>query len=122
MHHSRIFFAVAALSVMASLAHSAPPAHDAHAGHAMPPAASAASQDYMAGMERMNREMNVPMTGNADRDFAAMMIPHHLGAIDMAKVQLKYGRDPMLRKMARDIIKAQETEIAQLKGWLSKNK
>jgi uncharacterized protein (DUF305 family) len=47
------------------------------------------------------------------------MIPHHQGAIDMARVELANGKDPALRTMAQDIIKAQEGEIATLKGWLS---
>jgi uncharacterized protein (DUF305 family) len=50
-------------------------------------------------------------TGDPDRDFAAMMIPHHQGAIDMAKVELIYGRDPVLRRLAQGIIVEQQQEI-----------
>jgi hypothetical protein len=88
----------------------------AQAGHAMSPAAQA----YMVGMERMSRDMNAPMSGDADRDFAAMMIPHHTGAIDMAKVELRYGKDPMLRRMAQDVVTTQEREISELKARLAK--
>jgi glutaredoxin len=94
-------------------------------GHTMPAehtdqAASPTAHAYMAGMERMNRDMNVPMTADADRDFAAMMIPHHQGAIDMAKVELQCGKDPMLRRMAQEVVTAQEREIAELRAWLAK--
>jgi uncharacterized protein (DUF305 family) len=49
------------------------------------------------------------------------MIPHHAGAIDMAKVEIAFGKDPELKKLAEAIIKAQETEIAQMQEWLKKN-
>lgn len=87
-----------------------------HSGYATSPAAQA----YMVGMERINRDMNAPMSGDPDRDFATMMIPHHAGAIDMAKVELQHGGDPMLRSMAQEIIAAQEREITDLKAWLAK--
>jgi uncharacterized protein (DUF305 family) len=65
--------------------------------------------------------MNVKPTGNPDKDFVLMMMPHHQGAIDMAKVELQYGTDPELRQLATDIVTAQEKEIAQMKDWLAKN-
>ena len=95
------------------------------AGHAMPAmdmGAAPSSQAYMVGMEKMNRDMNTGMSGDADRDFVSMMIPHHQGAIDMAKVELEFGRDPMLRQMSEEIIKAQEAEIAEMKAWQAKNR
>ncbi|GAB1539230.1 hypothetical protein NUACC21_18960 [Scytonema sp. NUACC21] len=55
---------------------------------------------------------SVPMTGNPDVDFAVMMIPHHQGAIDMAKVELRYGTDSRLRRLAQEIIVTQQSEIA----------
>ena len=93
-------------------------------GHAMPAMGmgeAPSSQAYMLGMEKMNRDMGAAMTGDADRDFVSMMIPHHQGAIDMAKVELQFGRNPMLRQMSEEIIKAQEAEIAEMKAWQAQN-
>jgi uncharacterized protein (DUF305 family) len=60
-------------------------------------------------------------TGNQDRDFARMMIAHHQGAIDMSRAQLARGRDPGLKKMAGEIIAAQQREIAVLNAYLEAN-
>src|SRR5215471_16079459 len=63
-------------------------------------------------MALMDRGMkHASMTGDPDDDFAAMMIPHHRGAVDMAKVELLYGKDPVLRRLAQEIIVTQEQEI-----------
>ena len=69
----------------------------------------------------MHSGMAIPYTGNADVDFARGMIPHHQGAIDMAQVQLRHGKDPAMRKLARDVIKAQEKEIQFLRQWLAQH-
>ena len=61
---------------------------------------------------RMHGAMNVPFSGDADRDFARMMIPHHQGAIDMALVELRFGKDERLRRLAQEIIVDQQQEIA----------
>lgn len=79
--------------------------------------AAAAFADVNA---KMHKDMSMQMTGDADVDFMKGMIPHHQGAIDMANVLLKYGKDPVTRKLAEDIIKAQESEIAMMKDWLAK--
>ena len=83
--------------------------------------ASPSDKAYADSMQKMMQDMQAKPSGNADKDFATMMIPHHQGAIDMAKVELQYGTDPMLRKLAQDIVKAQETEIAQMKAWLAQH-
>ena len=96
------------------------PAAAQHAGHAMPAAAasSPSTAAYQAANDKMHQGMTMTYTGNPDRDFLAGMIPHHQGAIDMAEVELKHGKDPKVRKLAQDIIKAQKREIAQMQAWL----
>lgn len=79
---------------------------------------SPSTQAYMAAMTKMHDNMMIDYTGDADVDFVRGMIPHHQGAIDMAKLELKYGKDPELRKMAEGIISAQEAEIATMQTWL----
>ncbi|HET7679555.1 MAG TPA: DUF305 domain-containing protein [Xanthobacteraceae bacterium] len=69
---------------------------------------------------KMHSAMDITFTGNADVDFVNGMIAHHAGAIDMAKVVLAFGKDPEVKKLAESIIKAQETEIAQMQDWLKK--
>jgi len=71
--------------------------------------------------ERMHREMAMEYTGNVDADFAKNMIAHHQGAIDMAKVVVAFGKDPKIRELAQNVIKAQEDEIAMMKSWLAAN-
>jgi hypothetical protein len=67
---------------------------------------------------RMHEGMEIAPSGNTDRDFIRMMIPHHQGAIDMALVQLKYGHDEKLRRLAQSIIVEQGQEIAYMRSLL----
>lgn len=71
--------------------------------------------------DRMHEQMNITYSGNPDVDFVRGMIPHHQGAVDMAKTVIAFGKDAEIRKLAEAIVKAQEEEIAQLKAWLDKN-
>lgn len=73
----------------------------------------------MAAMARMDRDMMAPASGDADRDFATMMIPHHQGAVDMAEAELRFGRDPVLRRLAEGIIVEQQQEIAIMRQSLA---
>jgi uncharacterized protein (DUF305 family) len=82
---------------------------------------TASTAAFRAVNAKMHDGMNVPFTGNADYDFIQGMIPHHEGAVDMAKIVLKHGKDPQVKKLAREIIKAQDKEIAFMKAWLAKN-
>ncbi len=126
----RVVVAMAALVSIATVstavaAQSA--SHDAHAVsvHAAPRSDATAlpGTPVMRDPHVFHREMDadmaammaamdaVPMTGSADVDFAAMMIPHHQGAIAMARRQLQYGTDPAMRRLAQEIIVTQQSEI-----------
>ena len=96
------------------------PSHDHHAmGGGMPPSLLPVSTahtypELMANVDEvMHHGMaNAKRNGNPDHDFASAMVPHHQGAVDMAKVELLYGKDPVLRRMAQEIIVSQQQEIA----------
>ena len=105
-------------------------ADDPHAGMAMggddmgmAMAADDAHADLMDSMAAMNRDM---MAGGTAKDidvaFVCSMIPHHRGAIDMAKAELAHGDDPWVRKVAESVIAAQEKEIADMLKWLEEQK
>lgn len=68
----------------------------------------------------MHRNMDIRYSNDVDVDFVRGMIPHHKGAVAMAKVALRYSKDPEIRKLAEDIIKAQDVEIAQMEAFLKR--
>lgn len=91
-----------------------------HEGHMMGDMGPA-SMAFMEANDRMHAAMMMEYTGNADVDFIKGMIAHHQGAVDMAKIVLEHGKDPEVKKLAEDIIKAQEAEIKWMTDWLAKN-
>jgi uncharacterized protein (DUF305 family) len=78
------------------------------------------SQAFNCIAARMQQDMAIIFTGNADVDFVKGMIPLHQGAVDMAKTVLDFGTDPEVKKVAEGIVNAQEAEINRMKEWLKK--
>ncbi|MFC5067227.1 DUF305 domain-containing protein [Flaviflagellibacter deserti] len=94
-----------------------------HSAHGTSGASSSPSTAaFEAADKKMMQDMSIPYTGDADVDFRAHMIPHHQGAIDIAKVALEHAKDPETKKLAEKIIADQEREIAEMKDWLAKHK
>jgi len=83
-------------------------------------AVGASTTAYRAVNARMHQDMDIALGGDADVDFVRSMIPHHQGAIDMAKVVLKHGQDLQVHKIAEELIHAQEGEFAFMCEWLAK--
>jgi Domain of unknown function (DUF305) len=106
--HALRFTMLLAITLSASL-----PIHAQDKGSATP--------EYQAAMDAMMSGMMIPYSGNADVDFIKGMIPHHQGAVDNARIVLKYGQDPEVRKFAQTVIDAQQAEITWMKDWLARN-
>lgn len=88
----------------------------------MDPADNPADKQFLGAMHDMMVGMHQSMpTGNTDVDFVRMMLPHHQAAVDMAKTELQYGKDPELKALATDIVAAQDKEIAMMKAWQAKH-
>ena len=145
--HYKLRFSIIAASVSAALLLSAcqqanekvevpvteadAPAMDPHAGHDMSADAMVADgtpitpmlKEYSESMTKMHEEMMVGMDYNdPDAAFAQGMLGHHIGAVDMAEIELKYGTDAEMRKLAQEIIDAQQSEIEQMQNWINANK
>jgi uncharacterized protein (DUF305 family) len=118
-------------------------AQSPHAGHGAPGAAAmsgsdaemmkmmkdmqpqpndtASTKDFKEAHAKMMKDMHKPFSGDPDVDFRVHMIPHHQGAVDMAKIALKHAKDPETKKMAEAVIKEQEREIGEMRDWLKKH-
>jgi hypothetical protein len=94
-------------------------AHEMHAAASQSAALAADESSFLkeneAAMTKMMNDMEVKPTGDVDKDFVAMMVPHHQGAIDMAVLELRYGKNEQLRRLAQEIIVSQMQEIAAMK-------
>ena len=94
--------------------------HGGHAGHgqAIVQADTPATQAFRDINARMHRAMDLRYTNDVDVDFVRAMIPHHQSAVEMAKVVLRHSKEPETRRLAEDVIRAQEAEIAQMRAFL----
>jgi uncharacterized protein (DUF305 family) len=85
------------------------------------PSDARSTRDFKKAHMAMMHNMHIGFTGDADVDFRRQMIPHHQGAIDMARAALRHAKDPATKKLARTIIAAQRKEIAEMRQWLKEH-
>ena len=111
--------AIAALVLMPSI--SMAQDHSNHGAAANEAGEAASTVAYKAAMDKMHKDMMVDYTGDADIDFMRGMIPHHQGAVDMAKIVLQDGKDPQVKALAEQVISSQGAEIAMMREWLAQH-
>ena len=120
MNRRQLIAAGLALPATATLSGAQTMDHSAQAGHAMGAADTPATRAFMEANDRMHGGMAIEFTGDADVDFLRGMIPHHQGAVDMARIVIEHGADPEVRAFAEGILAAQEAEIEWMRAWLAK--
>ena len=111
-------------TIQMAAAPSESPQHQGEAAMPQQPSVSRDSEQFLrqldSAMKKMMNDMHAPgHTGNPDVDFLAMMIPHHQGAVDMARLALIYGNDPLTRRLAEEIIASQTVEISAMSERLT---
>lgn len=116
----RSLLAAAIVAVLPTLAVAQGASHSGHSTPMQAPADTPATKGYREANAKMHQNMDIPYTGDPDVDFVRSMIPHHQGAIDMAKVAQKNAKDEQVRKWAADVVREQEREIAEMQAWLKK--
>lgn len=94
------------------------PMHGGHAGHRSAATDTPSTREFKAAHALMMRSMALPYTGDPDTDFRIHMIPHHQGAIEMARVAMRHAKDPWTRQLAEAVIVEQQREIAEMQAWL----
>lgn len=124
--HTFATLAVVLVSGMSSMASaeemkmSMPQGADMNQQRSEPKVDGGFSEALKQSMAKMMSDMDVKSTDNPDADFVTLMLPHHQSAVDMAKIELRYGKDPVLREMAQKIVISQDGEIATMRDWQSK--
>jgi uncharacterized protein (DUF305 family) len=121
MNRRTLTLTIAATALVAAFALPIIAQETDHSGHMMSGMESPATMAFMEANMKMHGSMEIEYTGNPDVDFLRGMIPHHQGAVDMAKIVLEHGTDPEVKAFAETIIAAQEAEIKWMQDWLAKN-
>lgn len=96
-----------------------PMRHDAMTGMASGHGDSEATMAFRRASARMHADMGADYSGDVDLDFVRGMVPHHQGAVDMARIELEHGTDPVMRDLARRVVDTQQAEIAVMRQWMA---